>query len=217
MKIQFFSAKSYMGILLFGTLMLPAQDIQPIQLPAPRTEGGRPLMQVLRDRKSIRSFKPDTLSAQMLSDLLWAAFGINRPESGRRTAPSAMNRQEIDVYAALPNGLFLYDAANNRLNPIAAQDLRSSTGMQPFVGEAPLDLVFVADLTKMGEAPEEAKIPWINADTGFISENVYLFCASEGLGTVVRGMVNREILGPLMKLKESQRIILAQTVGYPKE
>ena len=205
-------------ILLFGiTITLTAQDFLPIKLPEPQTDGGRPLMEVLKDRKSVRSFKSDTLSLQVLSDLCWAAFGINRPESGPRTAPSARNRQEIDVYVALQKGLFLYDALTHQLNPITNQDLRGYTGRQPFVGEAPLNLIFVADLEKMGEGSEETKIPWANADTGFISENVYLFCASEGLGTVVRGMVDRDDLAPLMKLREGQRIILAQTVGYPKE
>jgi nitroreductase len=205
-------------ILLFNiTITLTAQDLLPIKLPEPRINGGRPLMQVLKDRKSIRSFKSDTLSHQVLSDLCWAAFGINRPESGRRTAPSARNRQEIDVFVALQKGLFLYDALVHQLNPITNQDLRGYTGTQPFVGEAPLNLIFVADLEKMGDGSEETKIPWANADTGFISENVYLFCVSEGLGTVVRGMVNRDELAPLMKLHEKQRIILAQTVGYPKE
>lgn len=198
-------------------MTLTAQDVMPIKLPAPRTEGGRPLMQVLQDRQSVRSFKPDTLSLQLLSDLCWAAFGINRPESGGRTAPSARNRQEIDVYVALQKGLFLYEAQTHQLNLITDQDLRSHTGTQPFVGEAPLNLVYVADLVKMGDGPEETKIPWANADAGFISANVYLFCASEGLGTVVRGMVDREKLAPLMQLRPDQRIILAQTVGYPKE
>jgi len=122
-------------ILLFGiTITLTAQDFLPIKLPEPQTDGGRPLMEVLKDRKSVRSFKSDTLSLQVLSDLCWAAFGINRPESGRRTAPSARNRQEIDVYVALQKGLFLYDALTHQLNPITNQDLRGYTGRQPFVG-----------------------------------------------------------------------------------
>ncbi|MBN1561853.1 SagB/ThcOx family dehydrogenase [candidate division KSB1 bacterium] len=203
-------------LLLSMTITLTAQDLNSIKLPEPRKEGGRPLMQVLQDRKSVRSFKPDTLSLQLLSDLCWAAFGINR-ESGGRTAPSARNRQEIDLYVALQKGLFLYDALTHQLNPITPQDVRSHTGTQDFVGVAPLNLVYVADLTKMGEGPEESKMPWANADTGFISENVYLFCASEGLATVVRGMVDREQLALLMKLRPDQRIILAQTVGHPQE
>ena len=189
-------------ILLFGvTIGLAAQDLLPIKLPEPRTDGGRPLMAVLKDRKTVRSFKPEPLSLQVLSDLCWAAFGINRMESGKRTAPSARNRQEIEVYVALQKGLFLYDALTHQLNPIINRDLRENTGTQLFVGEAPLNLIFVADLEKMGEGPEDTKIPWAYADTGFISENVYLFCASEGLGTVVRGLVDRDALAPLMKLR----------------
>jgi SagB-type dehydrogenase family enzyme len=204
-------------LLLSMAITLTAQDFMPIKLPNPRTENGRPLMEVLKDRKSVRSFKPDTLSWQVLSDLCWAAFGINRPETGGRTAPSAMNRQEIDVYIALEKGLFLYDALTHQLNPVSHQDVRGYAGTQDFVAEAPLNLVYVADLAKMGDGPEETKLPWANADTGFISENVYLFCASVGLGTVVRGMVNREQLAVLMKLRPDQKIILAQTVGYPTE
>lgn len=204
-------------ILLLTALSLAARELEPIPLPAPRTDGGQPLMQVLNNRKSTRSFKPDTLSHQMLSDLCWAAFGINRPESGKRTAPSAMNRQEIDVYVALQKGLFLYDARANQLQPVAARDLRAETGTQDFAGQAPVNLVYVANLSKMGDGSAESKMPYAYGDTGFISENVYLFCASEGLGTVVRGSVDRETLAPLMQLREDQKIILAQTVGYPKE
>ncbi|MFC1569910.1 nitroreductase family protein [bacterium] len=208
-------------LFIFGMIVLSvivmAQELQPIQLPAPQMEGGRPLMQVLKDRKTIRSFEAKELSDQTLSNLLWAAFGINRSESGRRTAPSAVNWQEIDIYVALKKGLYLYDVKANQLKPVVDQDLRTATGMQEFVGEAPLNLVFVADYSKMGEAPDEFKDPMAYADAGFIGQNVYLFCASEGLGTVVRAMIDRKTLAPLMQLGEDQRIILAQTVGYPKQ
>ena len=198
-------------------IVTAGQALEPIQLPAPQTDGGRPLMQVLKDRQTMRSYRPDALPDQMLSNLLWAAFGINREDSGKRTAPSAVNWQEIDIYVALEKGLYVYDAKANVLNPVVEKDLRAATGMQDFVGEAPLNLVFVADFTKMGDRlPEDMKLPMANADAGFISQNVYLFCASEGLGTVVRAMVDRDTLGPLMQLREDQKIILAQTVGFPK-
>jgi nitroreductase len=207
-------------ILLAGLIILPifgsAQEITAISLPAPQTDGGRPLMQVLKDRQSTRSFKPDTLSNQALSNLLWAAFGINRPESGRRTAPSARNWQDIDIYVALAKGMFLYDAAANILKPIVPKDLRSATGGQPFVAEAPVNLVYVSDYAKLGDGPPESKIGTSNADAGFIAQHVYLFCASEGLATVVRGGLDRTTLSELMQLKPDQKIVLAQTVGYPK-
>jgi nitroreductase len=195
----------------------PSRSQTVIPLPAPRMEGGRPLMQVLKERRSTRAFKPDTLPRQILSDLLWAAFGVNRPERGLRTAPSAVNWQEIDVYAALPSGLFRYDAKTHGLERVLAGDIRAATGLQPFVGTAPLNLVFVADYSRMARGSAENKDQWAWADAAFISENVYLYCASEGLGTVVRAMVDRAVLSPKMGLRPDQKIILAQTVGFPAE
>jgi SagB-type dehydrogenase family enzyme len=209
----------------FGLVMLAliacatlavAQELKPVPLPPPQTSGGRPLMQVLKDRHSTREFSSQKLSPQVLSNLLWAAFGVNRPD-GKRTAPSAMNWQEIDIYVATQDGLYLYDAKANALNPILAQDVRGSTGQQPFVKEAAVDLVYVADLAKTGRTAGEDQILYTAADTGFIAQNVYLFCASEGLAVVVRGSVDRMALAKLIKLRPNQKIILAQTVGYPKK
>ncbi|MFZ1948277.1 MAG: SagB/ThcOx family dehydrogenase [bacterium] len=194
-----------------------AEDLKPIQLPAPRMEGGMPLMQALKARQTVRDFLPDKLSPQVMSDMLWAAFGINRPESGKRTAPSAVNWQEIDIYVALEEGCYLYDAKANQLLPVLAKDIRGDTGPQPFVAGAPVNLIFVADYTRMGQADDAAKATYSACDTGFISQNVYLFCASEGLGTVVRGYVDKEALGKTMNLRPEQKVVLAQTVGYPKK
>jgi len=193
-----------------------AQELSPIPLPPPQTSGGRPLMQVLKDRQSSREFSSQKLPPQVLSNLLWAAFGVNRPD-GKRTAPSAMNMQEIDIYVATQDGLYLYDAKGNALKPVLAQDVRGATGQQPFVKEAPLNLVYVADLAKAGRASSEDQTLYTAADTGFVAQNVYLFCASEGLAVVVRGSVDRTALASLIKLRPDQRIILAQTVGYPKK
>jgi SagB-type dehydrogenase family enzyme len=172
-------------------------------------------MQVLKERKTQREFSPEKLPMQVLANLLWAAFGINRPDGGR-TAPSAMNWQEIDIYVALGDGLFLYNAKANRLEPILAQDMRAATGTQAFVAAAPLNLVYVADLSKTGQSGSEAEL-FTAADVGFISENVYLFCTSEGLATVIRGSVDRAALAKIMKLGPNQKVLLAQTVGYPKK
>jgi nitroreductase len=193
------------------------QGLKPIILPAPQTDGGRPLMQVLRDRHSTREFSSDKLPAQVLANLLWAAFGINRPGEGKRTAPSAINWQETDVYVAMAEGLYIYDAKGNKLDPVLAGDVRGLTGMQPFVKDAPVDLVYVADLAKTGNISAEYRDLFTAAGTGFIAQNVYLFCASEGLAVVVRGMVDRPALAKAMKLRPDQRITLAQTVGYPKK
>jgi len=194
-----------------------AEEQKLIQLPAPQTDGGRPLMQVLKDRATVREYKDDPLPPQELSNLLWAAFGINRADSGKRTAPTAMNRQEIDIYVALADGLYLWDAKANVLNLAVAKDIREATGKQPFVKDAPVNLVFVADMAKMGDRGKEFHDLYSWADTGYISENVYLYCASAGLATVVRGMVDREALAKVMNLRPDQKIVFAQTVGYPKK
>ncbi len=201
-------------VTLFASISIQAQELKPIQLPDPHTSGGRPLMQVLKERQTRREFRPEKLPMQTLSNLLWAAFGINRPD-GRRTAPSAMNWQEIDVYVAVADGLFLYNPKANRLEPVLAKDVRAATGTQAFVATAPVNLVYVADLNKTGHAGTEAEF-FTAADVGFIAENVYLFCASEGLATVVRGSVDRPALAKIMKLTPNQRILLVQSVGYPK-
>lgn len=192
-----------------------SQDLKDIQLPSPQTDGGRPLMQVLKDRKSTRDFRPDKLSPQILSNILWAGFGINRPD-GRRTAPSASNKQEIDIYVATADGLYIYDAKGNRLTLILRDDVRAKTGIQPFVKDAPVNLVYVADLARTGADSAERDMD-VAADSGFIAQNVYLFCASEGLATVVRGSIDRRKLAKAMRLRPDQRIILAQTVGYPQK
>jgi SagB-type dehydrogenase family enzyme len=178
-------------------------------------EGGKPLMQVLKERKSAREFSAEKLSPQVLSNLLWAAFGINRP-SGQRTAPSASNKQEMDIYVASGDGLYLYDAKANQLKQVLAEDIRALTGTQAFVKDAAINLVYVADLAKAGRTNPEAIELYSGADTGFISQNVYLFCASEGLATVVRASVDKPALAKAMKLRADQKIVLAQSVGYPK-
>jgi nitroreductase len=168
------------------------------------------------ERRSTRTFSSQPLPGQVMSNLLWAAFGINRPESGGRTAPSASNRQEIDIYVATAEGLYVYDAKGNRLNSIIHDDVRAQTGIQPFVKDAPVNLVYVADLAKAGTDSAERDMD-VAADTGFIAQNVYLFCASERLATVVRGSIDRRALSKAMRLRPSQRIILSQTVGYAKK
>jgi nitroreductase len=174
-------------------------------------------MQALKARQSSREFRPEPLPVQMLSNLLWAAFGINRPESGGRTAPSAHHWQEIDIYVATAAGLFVFDAKPHTLLPILSQDIRALTGTQGYVSQAPVQLVYVADFARMGQATSEAeKHFYAPADTGFISQNVYLYCASEGLATVVRQSIDRAVLAATMQLRPEQQIMLAQSVGYPR-
>jgi len=191
-----------------------AQEI--IKLPSPKTEGGMPLMQALKIRHSGREFSSEKLPMQTLSNLLWAAWGINRPD-GHRTAPSARNSQEIDVYVAMSDGLYLYEPKQHQLQRILAEDIRAATGTNEYVKDAALDLVYVADLTRGNLKEPDAIEFYTGADTAFLAQNVYLFCASEGLEAVVRGSINRPSLAKIMKLRSDQKITLAQSVGYPKK
>jgi len=213
------SIKMMIGVIGITMVVLAswvvAADLTDIALPTPRMEGGKPLMQALKERHSVRAFSTKTLPAQVVSDLLWAAFGINRPDSGKRTAPSAMNWQEVDVYVIMKDGAYLYDAKANSLRAVAKGDLRKLTVTQEFVATAPLNLVYVADIRRMKGATPDDQVLYSGTDAGFISQNVYLFCASEGLATVVRGSIDRDDLAKALNLSEQKRIILAQTVGFP--
>jgi nitroreductase len=202
---------------LAASVAATGQELSTIKLPAPQTDGGKPLMQALKLRQSAREFGPEKLSPQQLSNLLWAAWGINRPD-GHRTAPSASNRQEIDVYVTLPEGAYVYDAKANALTPVAAGDFRGLTGTQPFPATAALNLVYVADSTRLARpATDPQQALNVGADTGLIVENAYLFCASEGLATVVRASIDKPALAKALKLKDTQLIVLAQSVGQPKK
>jgi SagB-type dehydrogenase family enzyme len=197
-------------------LLCLAVDLKPIDLPAPQTEGGKPLMQALKARHSTREFGDRMLSAQVLSNLLWAAAGVNRPD-GRRTFPSASNYQEMDVYVIMSDGVYRYEPKPHQLVRLLGSDLRALAGSQDFVKTAPINLVYVADTAKYRpQMKEEDRLLYSGADAAFISQNVYLFCASEGLATVVRASIDRPALGRAMQLRPEQRIILEQPVGYPK-
>jgi len=218
MKIRSsFYVRSFLLVLVLCPMLTLGQELKPIILPAPQTDGGKPLMQALKARHSTREFSSEKLPPQVLANLLWAAFGINRPDTGKRTAPSAINWQEIDVYVATAEGLYVYDAKGNRLDPVLAEDVRGATGKQPNIADAPVNLVYVSDLAKTGHSSAEDRDLYTAAGAGFIAQNVYLFCASEGLAVVARGTIDRVALAKLMKLRPDQRILLAQTVGYPKK
>ena len=195
----------------------PAQgDTLPkIALPTPQKEGGMVLMEALSKRQSAREFAHKELSLPLLSNLLWAAYGVNRPDKGR-TAPSALNSQEIDIYVALPSGAYLYDATANLLQLVAANDIRRVTGYQDFVSEAALDLVFVADHSRMKLVPVGKRESYASVTAGAITQNVYLFAASNGLATVIRAWIDREAIADALWLNHDQQVLLSQTVGYPK-
>jgi nitroreductase len=187
-----------------------------IALPPPEKHGGLPLMEALARRQSSRDFAPDALPLPLLSDLLWAAFGTNRSD-GKRTAPTAINAQEIDIFVALPAGAYQYDATAHALQLVAAADLRRVTGYQDFVDEAPLDLVYVADHTRMPMVPVGQRGVFAHVAAGAIAQNVYLFCASTKLATVIRAWIDREAIANALGLTHDQQVLLSQTVGYPKK
>jgi nitroreductase len=186
-----------------------------LELPPPRSTGGISLTEALRRRQSGRAFSARKLPPEVLSTILWAGFGINRPQTGGRTAPSAHDWQEIEVWCAMEEGLFRYLPKPHALQLAKAEDVRTDTGLQDFTAGAPLNLVFVADLGRMGSGDAAEKSLYAAADTGFICQNVYLACAQEGLATVVRGWLDRDRLARVMGLGADRRIVFAQTVGYP--
>lgn len=186
-----------------------------IVLPPADKHGGLPLMEALARRHSSRDFARDALPLPLLSGLLWAAYGVNRAEGGR-TAPSALNAQEIDVFVALPSGAYRYDAGSHALRLVAASDLRRVTGYQDFVDEAPLDLVYVADHTRMSRVPVGQRASYSSVAAGAIAQNVYLFSASNGLATVIRAWIDRDAIADALGLTHDQEVLLSQTVGYPK-
>jgi nitroreductase len=186
-----------------------------MQLPSPNTQGGRPLMECLNARHSSRAYSARPIQPHVLSDMLWAAFGVNRPESDGRTAPYWRHVLVIDIYLATAEGVWLYEPKSHSLLSYQLRDVRASTGNQDFVATAPLNLIYVAHGERMSAIPPEARRVYASVDAAFIGQNVYLFCASEGLGTVFRGAVDCDKLGQTLALTTGQFVTFAQTVGYP--
>ena len=195
------------SILSFFFIMCCSISAQDINLPAPNKTGGKALMRALNERKSTRSYQDKELTPQQLSDLLWAANGFNRDD--KRTAPTANNRQELELYVTTKNGVYFYDAHNHLLRELKKGDQRAQAGAQDFVARAALNLIFVSDMAKASSRE------YAYTDCGFVAQNVYLYCASEGLGTVVRGSFDKDKLSELLKLNSNQQVLLTQSVGYP--
>jgi nitroreductase len=192
-----------------------AQEPKPFDLPPPRSEGGQPLTTALKLRRSTHEYSDRPLPVQALSDLLWAAFGVNRP-SGDRTAPYWRHIMVMDIYVAMADGVWLYEPKAHTLLPHLKDDIRAQTGLQDFVATAPLNLVYVAHGERMTDVSSEERRLYASVDTGFIGQNVYLFCASEGLATVFRGAVDYPKLSRILQLPDQQFVTFAQTVGYPR-
>lgn len=194
------------------------QGVKALNLPAPNISNGITLKQALNQRKSDREYAAREVSDHDLSNILWCANGINRPSSGNRTAPSAMNFQDIKIYVVTKTGIWLYNAKQHALAPVATGNFVAQTGMQDFVTAAPLNLVYVADTSKYAErnTPPEAITAMTGMDAGFCAQNVYLYCAGAGLGTVFRASVKKDVLAKTLKLGEKEIIVAAQTIGYLK-
>ncbi|GHT36002.1 dehydrogenase [Bacteroidia bacterium] len=207
----------YLGVFLFAGLM-NAQELKVIKLDAPDKTGGKPVLKVIADRKSDREFATDKLKSKDLSTLLWAANGINRAD-GKRTAPSANNAQDVDIYVILEEGAYLYDPKEHALNPIAAGDYRAAVagGGQAFVKDAPVSLVLVSDLTRLSKEPNEGTKLTGAVDVGIVSQNINIAAAGLGLYTVPRGSMNKDELKKVLKLKDTHYIGLNNPVGYPKK
>lgn len=193
-----------------------AQTDSLLVLPPVQHSNSKPLMEALALRRSERNIDTTALPLQEISNILWAAYGINRPESGKRTAPSAMNIQNISLYVFLPQGIFLYDAHHHSLQRIRSTDERKKTATQHFAQTAPVNIFYVANLEKPSQANVNTRLLWAAIATGCIVENVHLYCASAGLGCVVRAFFREEELQQLLPLHPSEKIIIAQTVGFPK-
>lgn len=186
-----------------------------IKLPKPNLNRAGTVMKALSERQSTREYASKALSLADLSDLLWAANGINRPESGKRTAPSALNKQDVDVYVVLPEGSYLYDAQSHQLTLVSEGDHRDAVaGGQTFVKTAPVSLVLVSDVSRFGDAIQNQLVGAM--DAGIVSQNISLFCANAKLATVPRGSMDAAQLKKVLKLKDSQIPMLNHPVGYFK-
>jgi nitroreductase len=203
-------------LLVSFAVYLSAEELSLIKLPPPQIDSGKSLSQALKDRKSTRSFGNKRLPVQVLADILWSACGVKRPDQGKLTAPSPLNWQGIDVYVATTEGLYLYKPEQHLLQQILNQDIRALTGKQSYAAEAPVNLLYVADYSRIGNTSAEDEIFYVAASTDFISQNVYLYCAAEGLATFVPAAIDKKGLAKTMELHAEQKIILAQSIGYPK-
>lgn len=220
------------SVLIAGTALTPcglsAQQQHAIRLLPPDTTRGRPFMEALAVKASATQWSPKDLSLQDLSDLLWAANGLNRPGENKTTASSAMNAHDVDVYVFMSTGVFLYDYRNHELVPVASGDLRSAVPMQrsprpgtaapasPAAPEAAIQIVLISDAARFRAGSDEQRYEWGAIDTGIISQNISLFCAATGLKTRPRASMNKERIKEILHLRPTQRIFLEHPVGYAR-
>ena len=215
MKFKNFSALLLIaGLILLGGQIF-AEPSGVIKLPKVAISKSITLSDAITKRSSSREYTDKEVSLQHLSNILWCANGINRADSGYRTYPSAKGRQSISVYVILKQGAYLYNYKNNTLELIAAGDFMAKAGTQAFVAKAPLNLIYVADISKLGPMNAD-NVALANLDAGHCSENVYLYCAGAGLSNVIRASVDTAALGKILKLTKNDVIIAGHTIGYSK-
>lgn len=201
--------------LVFSAVTFAADKV--IKLPEPNLNRTGTVMKALSERHSTREYASKALSLSDLSDLLWAANGVNRKDSGKRTAPSALNKQDVDIYVVLPEGSYLYDARNHQLNLVAEGDYRGAVaGGQAFVKAAPVSLVLVSDLSRFGDVKNARNSLMGAMDAGIVSQNISIFCSSANLATVPRASMDSAQLKKMLKLKDSQIPMMNHPVGYFK-
>ncbi len=212
--------KKIIAYLSFASIVcsMAAQDAKTIILNPPDLTRGFPVMTALSLRASATGFDTTSLNLQDMSDLLWAANGINRPESGKRTAPSARNSQDIDVYAVMKSGAYLYNPIKHCLDFITGGDYRALVaGRQENFAVAPLFCVMVSDFSRFSSGNDSSKMVIAAYDAGIVSQNISIFCSSVGLETRVRATMDQEKLREILKLKDSQHLMLNNPVGYKRD
>ena len=206
----------FLVAVFLGSLVAQAQELKTIKLSAPDKTRGSAIMKALNDRQSVREYSADKIKPQDLSDLLWAANGINRPD-GKRTAPSCRDFRDVEVYVILQEGTYIYDVQEHALIPISAGDFRGAVAAgQDFAKEAPLCIVLVADMTKYGNMSENSKL-MAAIDVGIVCQNINVACAGLGLATVPRGSMDQAALKTALKLKDNHLLLMNNPVGYPKK
>lgn len=207
-----------MYLLTVYTISGMTQNLKPIKLDPPDTGRGYCVMKSLSVRASVREFDAKELSLGDLSDLLWAANGVNRPETGKRTASSAMNAQDIDIYVFMQKGIYMYNAVKHQLDPLVEGDYRNyAAGTQEFVAKAPLICVLVSDISRFKQGEDSLKLVWAAIDAGIVSQNISLYCASVGLSSRPRVTMDQEKIREILKLNDTQYMIMNNTVSYKKE
>ena len=202
----------FLLVIVNALSFLQAQELESVKLKTPDKERGLTVMQAMSVRASVRDWSDRKISLHDLSDLLWAANGVNRPDEKKRTASSAMNAQDIDIYVFMEEGVYLYDAFNQVVKPVCTGDHRALPGMT----DAPVNLVLISDISRFRRGEDSLKLTWAAMDAGIVSQNISVFCAATELVTRPRASFpGLEKIREILKLSDSQHVMLNHPVGYP--